>query len=528
MIITQRRTYLNKICKKQGGKMKRLIILFLVAFLLLGIGMSVIASPKDTIVVGLKENVLSLDPANHRNRTSETVIRNIFDGLVTRGPDMKIVPEIAESWEWLDDLTCEFKIRKGITFHNGEALTAEDVAYTFNRIMKEGGMDGESSPRKGLLGPLESVEMTDDYTVVFKLSKPWTVLLKMLPHQQIVPKDYLEEVGSEEFRKYPIGAGPFKFVEGKLNERIVLERFEDYYGGSPDLPPVGVAPLKTVIFEILPESSTRVAALLGGGCDIIQNVPTVDVPRIEKNTNSTVKYSKGTRAYYLEMNLTKPPFDNLKVRKAINHAFDRELLIEMLYNGEGSVFAGPLFPYEGMFDTSLTPYKYNPELAKALLVEAGYPEGFSLVLDTEIDFKEPAEIVAGMLSEVGIDCTVRLWEWGVLKPLLLKGERTLLLNTWGSSILDPVGYVDAKFLTDGRGNYSKYSNSEVDEAIIEGAITVDPEKRKEIYKKMQKIIHDECFYIGWSVNDLTGTSANLINWEPIPDSRINLHDASFK
>jgi len=508
--------------------MKKLTILFLVIFLLMGVVINVIASPKDTIVVGLYQDVLNLDPANHRNRTSETVIRNMFDGLVTRGPDMKIVPEIAESWKWLDTLTCEFKIRKGITFHNGEALTAEDVEFTFNRIIKEGGMDGESSPRKGLLGPLESVEMVDDYTVVFKLSEPWTVLLKMLPHQQIVPKDYLEEVGSEEFRKNPIGAGPFKFVEGKLNERIVLERFDDYYGGSPDLPPVGAAPLKRVIFEVLPESSTRVAALLSGGCDIIQNVPTADVPRIEKNPNCKIKYSKGTRANYLEMNLTKPPFDDIKVRKAINHAFNRELLIEVLYNGEGSIFAGPLFPYEAMFDASLIPYKYDPELAKALLEEAGYPDGFSLVLDTETDFKEPAEIVAGMLSEVGIDCTVRLWEWGVLKPLLLKGERTLLLNTWGSSILDPVGYVDAKFLTDGRGNYSKYSNPEVDSLIAEGSTTVDPDKRKVIYKKMQKIINDECFYIGWSIDDLTGCSADLIDWEPIPDSRINLHDANFR
>ncbi len=508
--------------------MKRLIILFLVAFLLLGLTGNIIAAPKDTIVVGLYQDAISLDPANHRNRTSETVIRNMFDGLVTRGPDMEIVPEIAESWEWLDSTTCEFRIREGITFHNGEALTAEDVEYTFNRIIKEGGMDGESSPRKGLLGPLESVEMVDDYTVVFKLSEPWTVLLKMLPHQQIVPKDYLEEVGSEEFRKHPIGAGPFKFVEGKLNERIVLERFDDYYGGSPDLPPVGVAPLKTVIFEILPESSTRVAALLSGECDIVQNVPSVDVPRIEKSSNATIKYSKGTRANYLEMNITKPPFDNPNVRKAMNYAFDRDLLIEVLYNGEGGVFAGPLFPYEPMFDSSLTPYKYNPELAKVLLKEAGYPDGFSLVLDTETDFKEPAEIIAGMLSEVGIDCTVRLWEWGVLKPLLLKGERALLLNTWGSSILDPVGYVDAKFLTDGRGNYSKYSNPEVDRLIAEGSTSVDLSKRKEIYKEMQRIINDEYFYIGWSIDDLTGCSVDLINWEPIPDSRINLHDASFK
>ena len=508
--------------------MKKILMLLLVTVLLFGLVMNVIAASKDTLVVGLLQGVISLDPANHRNRTSETVIRNMFDGLVTRGPDMKIVPEIAESWEWLNDKTCEFKIRKGITFHNGEALTAEDVEFTFNRIIKEGGMDGESSPRKGLLGPLESIEAVDDYTVLFKLSEPWTVLLKMLPHQQIVPKDYLEEVGTEEFRKHPIGAGPFKFVEGKLNERIVMERFEEYYGGSPDLPPVGIAPMKTVIFEVLPESSTRIAALLSGECDIVQNVSTTDAPLIEKNSNTVVKYAKGTRAYNLEMNLSKPPFDNINVRKAMNYAFDGNLLIEMVYGGKGNFFAGPLFPYEEMFDSSLKQYEYNPELAKVLLKEAGYPDGLSIVLDTETDLKEVAEITAGMLSEAGINCTVRLWEWGVLKPLLLKGERNLLFNYWGSSILDPVGYVDAKFLTNGRGNYSKYSNPEVDSLIAKGAISVDPVERKEIYKKMQRFIYADYFYIGWSVNSLTGCSADLINWEPIPDSRINLHDADFK
>ncbi len=508
--------------------MKRVIILCLAAFLVIGGANDVIAAAKDTIVVGLIEGIISLDPANHRNRTTETVIRNIFDGLVTRGPDMIIVPEIAESWEWLDDTTCEFKIRKGITFHNGEALTAEDVEFTFNRVIKEGGMDGESSPRKGLLGPLESVKMVDDYTVVFKLSQPWTVLLKMLPHQQIVPKDYVEAVGTEEFRKHPIGAGPFKFVEGKLNERIVLERFDDYYGGSPDLPPVGVAPMKTVVFDVLPESSTRVAALLSGECDIVQDVSVADVPLIEKNPNSVVKYAKGTRAHSLEMNVMKPPFDNVNVRKAMNYAFDRDLLIKMVYGGEGHIFSGSLFPYEEMFDTSLKPYGYDPELAKVLLKEAGYPDGFSVVLDTAADLKEPAEIIAGMLSEVGIKCTVRLWEWGVVKPLLLKGDRNLVLGTWGSSILDPVGYVDAKFLTDGRGNYSKYSNSEVDRFISEGSLTVGSAERKEIYQKMQRIIYEESPSIGWSVSSLTGCSADLMNWEPIPDSRINLHDASFK
>ncbi|HDK27203.1 MAG TPA: ABC transporter substrate-binding protein, partial [Candidatus Atribacteria bacterium] len=504
-------------------------ILILVFTVLAGLINYAFAGSKDTLVVGITEGVISLDPANHRSRISETVIRNMFDGLVTRGPDMKIVPEIAESWEWLDDYTCEFKIRKGITFHNGEKLTAEDVEFTFNRILKEGGMDGESSPRKGLLGPLKEVKMVDDYTVRFYLSSPWPVLLKMLPHQQIVPKDYLEKVGTKEFREHPIGAGPFKFVEGKLNERIVMERFDNYYGGSPDLPPVGVAPIKTVIFEVIPETTTRISALTTGRCDIIQSVPAAYLSLIEKDPNSVVKYCRGTRAFNMEMNVTKPPFDNIKVREAMNYAIDMDLIMKEVYGGRGAIFAGPCFPYEEMFDTSLKPYAYNPELAKVLLKEAGYPDGFSVTLDTEGEFKEVSEIFAGMLSEVGINCTIRLWEWGVLKPLLLDGSRSLLFNYAGSSILDPIGYLDAKLLTNGRSNYSHYSNSKVDQLLNEGGITIDTNKRKEIYKELQRIVYEECPWVfGYSIDEAYGCRANVANWEPIPDGRINLHDVSFQ
>ena len=195
-----------------------------------------------TLVVGLAQTILTLDPANHRDRVTETVIRNIYDGLVTRTPDGKVVPEIAESWENPEPTIWEFKIREGVKFHDGSTLTVEDVKFTFDRIIKENAMEGETSPRQGLLGPLKEVEIVDEHCPLY-LEEPWPILLAMLPHQQIVSKAYVEEVGSD-IATRPMGTGPFKFVEGSIDERIVLERFEDYYGGSPDIPPVRPAPAR--------------------------------------------------------------------------------------------------------------------------------------------------------------------------------------------------------------------------------------------------------------------------------------------
>ena len=214
----------------------------------------------NTLVIGLASEVLSLDPADYRDRTTETVIRNMFDGLVTRTPYGWVVLEVAEMAILIDDTTWEFVLKQGITFHNGEALTAEDVKFTFDRIISENGIDypePHTSPRKGLISPLESVEIVDDYTVRFHFSDPWPVAMQMLVHQQIVPKDYFEKVGNEGFIKAPVGCGPFKFVEGSLDNQIVMERFDDYHGGALALPPVGPARVDRLIFKVIPDASTR-------------------------------------------------------------------------------------------------------------------------------------------------------------------------------------------------------------------------------------------------------------------------------
>mgnify|MGYP000103040995 CR=1 FL=1 len=500
--------------------------------------------PGGTVVVGLAtDSIVTLDPAAYSDRPTETVIRNIFDGLVTRTTDNEVVLELAESYRWIDDTTVEFVLKQGVTFHNGEPLTADDVVYTFERILTEGGICGESSPRKGFLGPMTRVEKVDDYTVRFHFESAWAPFMQMLVHNQIVPKDYLEEVGCEAFAQAPVGAGPFRFVEGALDDQIVLARFEGYYGGADDLPPVGPAPLERVIFKMIPETSTRIAALLAGEVDIIQGVPSFMVPRLLGDPNIVVKTCAGTRPKFIDLNVTAPPFDDVRVRRALNYAIDAELLLNQVAGGYGVVLPGPLSPFNNYADPDLEPYGYDPDTAYALLAEAGWEdsdgdgvldkdgEPFSFVLDAYGEYIPIAEAVAGQLRAFGIDVSVRSWEYGVVKPLLLDCERQAFLRDWGDSAFDPVGYIEAKWHSRiegtpwGRGNFSCYANPRVDELIEAGAVEVDPDKRREIYYEAQRLIYEDAPAVFLYVpQEIEASRARVQNWEPSPDSRINLHD----
>ncbi|MGD9101409.1 MAG: ABC transporter substrate-binding protein, partial [Anaerolineae bacterium] len=341
--------------------------------------------PSGTLIVGLDDAVITLDPADYSHRQTETVIRNLFDGLVTRTKEGEVVLEIAASYQWVDDQTLEFVVRQGIIFHDGEALTADDVVFTFERIIAENGLDypePHSSPRQGLVGPLESVEMVDDYTVRFHLSAPWPVALQMLVHQHILPHDYFETVGNEGFVQAPVGSGPFKFVSGELDKQVTLERFEDYYGGAPDLSPVGPASIEQLIFRIIPDAAERVEALQAGEVDIIQGVPSYLIPVLEADPDVLVKTAPGTRPFWMEMNVHKPPFDDVRVRQAMNYAIDADLIVGAFLGGRGTVIPGPLSPFNQFADHSLQPYGYDPARSIELLVEAGYTaQDISFVID---------------------------------------------------------------------------------------------------------------------------------------------------
>lgn len=488
----------------------------------------VIVDDDYTIVVGLAQTILSLDPANHRDRVTETVIRNIYDGLVTRTPDGVVVPEIAESWDNPEPTIWEFTIRDGVKFHDGSDLTVEDVKFTFDRVIVEGAMEGETSPRKGLLGPLAEVEIVDDSTVRFILEEPWPILLAMLPHQQIVSKDYLEQVGSD-IATQPMGAGPFKFIEGTIDDRIVLERFDDYYGGSPEIPTVGPAPAARVIFEFMPEVSTRIAAIQGGDVHIIHMVPPDMVATLEADPNIEVKTVEGTRMHMFEMNVDRAPFDDVRVRQAVNYAIDMDTIVESVLLGYGITVAGPLLPHGFAVHPDLQPYGYDPDKAMELLTEAGYADGFELVIDTTDELKDVTYAAASMLNDIGIEATVRIWDWGVLREHLIEGDRMMSFGTWGNSTLDPSDLLVPKLRSNDRGNYSQYANPELDELLDAAEIAVDRDEREQLYHQAQEIIYNDAPWVfGYVGMEIEACRNDVVNFKPSTDSRINLHRVALE
>jgi len=508
------------------------------------------APGRTTLVVALARAPQTLDPADHRHRETETVIRDMYDGLVTRDTKSGVHLELAESYKWLDDKTLEFKLRKGVKFHDGSEMKADDVVFTFDRITKANAIESpqaHTSPRKGLIEPLTSIEKTDDYTVVMHFKAAWPVAMQMIVHQQIVSKAYVEKVGTKGLVEKPMGTGPFKFVSAKTGlEEIVLERFDDYYGGAPDLKPVGKPCAPRAVFRVIPETSTRVAALLAGEVDIISEVPAEMVAMLQKVPGMQVKTVAGTRPLWLEMNVKQAPFDDVRVRQAMNYAVDKDLITKKVFNGLAQPLAGPLSPLNNFADPSLKPYAYGKDKALALLTEAGWTKDasgvltkdgkpFSFVIDAGETTRSLAEALAGLYRDVGMDATVRVWEYNVLQPKLLAGERQAYVGDWGDSAFDPVGHMEAKWSsykqgsTYGRGNFSGYSNARVDELILKGETEIDETKRHAIYNEAQKLIYDEAPAVFLVLPEaIEAASARVQNWEPASDSRENLHDVCLK
>ena len=303
--------------------------------------------------VGYSADITTLDPANHRSRVTEGLILNLYDALLARTDDMKIVPELAESWKQIDATTYEFVLRKGVKFHSGSEMTADDVKFTFDRLVKDGAMGGQTSPRKSLLGPLKDTSVVNPTTVRFHLAEPWPILAAYLPFQQVVSKAFVEKVGTPAMATQADGTGPFKLVDWRRGDSIILERFDGYYGGSPDLAPVGKAGVDRVVFKIIPESASRVAALLAGEVDLIDELPVHSIKQIEASPRTKVLATNGTRSFFIPMNNTKSPFNDARVRLAANLAVERKLIIDRVLSGLATPLNGLLSPESYGFNADL-------------------------------------------------------------------------------------------------------------------------------------------------------------------------------
>lgn len=500
-----------------------------------------------TVVVALAQAPTSLDPADHRSRASETVIRAMFDGLVTRDSRSTVSLELAEDISWLDELTLKIVLRQGVLFHDGVEMTADDVVFTFNRIIQENAIEypaPHSSPRRSLVAPLASIEKVDDYTVVMHLSAPWPPAMQMLVHQQIVPRHYVEAVGTQGFIEHPIGSGPFKFVSASPNlGEVVLERFAGYYKGEPGRLPPGGQLVQRVIFRVVPDAAARAAALRIGEVDIIQPAPLEFVQVLEDSSNVQIKTAPGTQPKWMEMNVTRPPFDDVRVRQALNYAVDKQRLIDEVYDGRAVALPGALSPFNNFVSKELEPYPYDPDKAVALLAQAGWLDSngdgvldrggqpFAFALDTLEEWLPLATALASQFRSIGLSASVRVWEYSIIEPQLRAGERLAYLDDWGDSAFDPVGHFEAKWhacvegQAYGRGNYSGYDNPRVNQLIRLGESTADPLERQKVYDEAQRIIYDEAPAVFLVLpEEVEAALVRLGNWEPASDSRIHLYE----
>lgn len=506
--------------------------MILFALLFLAITLTENAAGASEIRVGYSQDALTLDPANHRKRETETIIRNMYDGLLTRTTRMEVVPELAESWRQLDPVTYAFVVRPGVRFHNGDTFGAKDIKFTFDRLTREGAMEGKTSPRRSLLPGMDRIEVVDARTVLFHLSKPWPQLPAMLPLQEIVSRAFIEANRTSGLDRVANGTGPFKLVEWRPGETIVMARFDDYYGGAAAIPPVGPACVDRVVFHVMPDNKTRVSGLLEGRVDIINELPADSIDEVLASRIADVRKTPGTRTFFVALNVTAPPFNDIRVRKAVNHAVNKPQLIHMHLKGGAVPINGVLSPYAFGYHRDLPEYAYDPVISRELLVAAGYDSNRVLVLETDESMHAVADSIADMITKVGIKTSVKTAPVGDLKKRWLSSKKKtgdMWLTSWGNSSLDPVGIFTPTLRTAGRGNTSGYSNAEVDALLDAAAKEMDRHKRAKLYRDAQAVINAEAPWIFlWVPEDLYGVSKRIKGWRPSPDGRINLHDACKK
>jgi peptide/nickel transport system substrate-binding protein len=476
------------------------------------------AATPPSMTVCLPAYIETFDPTDHRSRLTQQVLKNVFESLTDRDDNLSVVPELAESWELIDPLTWEFKLKQGVRFHNGDEFNAADVRFTFERVLSEGGLgDGRTSPRQDLFTPIESVEVVDRYTVRFHTHRPWAVLPKMLSLQEIVPREYLQKIGDRDFARRPIGTGPFRVEGFSQGVRINLYRFNEHRDFVKLAPQEKAERIGRLIFWVEPQTIEQIAGLKQGRFDLIFNVPPSLTASLATSPDISVVGIKATRSHFAEINCVKPPLDNRQIRKALNYAVDMSAIVNGVLLGQGEVLATVLQPMSFGYNTSLKPYPYDPDQARQMLRSAGYPSDRPLRVYSHASNQDMANALILFFTKVGLKASLVTTDSYRPDSTGSEAPWDLFVGSWGNSTLDPVGIIPPKFKSDGRGNYSGYANPGVDLLISNAENTTDMKLRAAYYQRVQEIIHEDApMVFGFSADEIYALRDNVKDFKPSP------------
>ena len=481
---------------------KKFLSAVLLMFVFACMAQEVQAAPSraETLIIGTTGDAVTVDPPASNGIWTNNITINVFDSLIRRVYDkagkFALKPGLAVKWERKDDVTWVLTLRDNVKFHNGNAFTADDVAFSFGRYQNSTG--GGAS----LVQQIASMKALAPNKVEVKTKAPYAVLLLDMSEIYISDKEYFEKVGEEGISKQPVGTGPYKFVEWVKEDHITLDANENYWDKAPSI--------KRVIMRPLKNDATRVAALLSGELDIIYNVPVRDIDRVANGANTEVRAIPGPDVMHINVDITrektpgfkggKNPFLDKRVREAFALAIDKESIIKNVYNGHA--YPTGQLPIRGAYGyvEGLKPYPYNPEKAKKLLAEAGYPDGFEFVWDVPQQryFNDGpcSQAIAGYLAKVGIKANLNMIPSNQYLSYINPGDKTTAFYGASGTGKGDIGYwYNRMFYTrdkkegSGSTNRTHYSNPKVDKLMDEADSTADIKVRKAKLQEVTKLLY---------------------------------------
>jgi ABC-type transport system substrate-binding protein len=468
---------------------------------------------RQKLIIAQEADALTMDAHYVADPASASIIEYMVEPLLDLTPKGEIAPKLAEKWEVSADAT-EFTLRlkKGIRFHDGQPFNAEAVKVNFDRRLDP----GAATKFQFLVAQIASVTAIDEYTVRIKTKVPFAPLLSHLTY----PTNAIESPAAlkrswDKPLIMPIGTGPFIFKEWVPGNRVVVVRNDNYWGMSPTL--------SEVTFRVIPDDASRVVALEKGEVHVAVHIPPSDIPRLKGNPKINIMTTPSVRTIYIGLNCLKEPFTDKRIRQALNYAVNKEAILEHVLGGAGRLSDAPISP--GIFGYApIKTYGYSVEKAKALLAEAGFPEGFETTLHSPVGryYKDDsvASAVAADLQKVGVKAEIKTMDWDTYIPFIFRekeeAEYTLYLLGW-STVTGDADYglytlFDSEEWPKKGMNVSFFKSEKVDQLLNAARGTGNSGERKKLYKQAMTVIEEEAPWIFlYSEIQVTGVRANVKN-----------------